>query len=80
MLDFCLVLYSLSYTWVSKTLGHSSIKVTAERYNRLIPNLTRQDGSAFEKVLSDSQIGNNKSFPGSQIGNNLVTPLIKSLK
>lgn len=38
-------------TWVSETLGHASVKVTWEKYNRFIPNLTRDDGSAFEKVF-----------------------------
>lgn len=40
-----------SITWVSKMLGHSSVKTTMEHYNKYIPNLTRQDGSAFEKVF-----------------------------
>lgn len=41
-----------SITWVSETLGHSSVEITLKRYNRFIPNLTRQDGSAFEKALN----------------------------
>lgn len=32
-------------TWVSHTLGHSSIEITAKRYNRYVQNLTRKDGS-----------------------------------
>ena len=39
-------------TWVSRTLGHSSAKVTWDRYNRFLPNLTREDGSAFENAMS----------------------------
>jgi integrase len=38
-------------TWVSRMLGHSSVKVTLERYNRFIPNLTGADGSAFDKMM-----------------------------
>jgi len=38
-------------SWVSKMLGHSSVEITLKRYNRFIPNLTREDGSAFEKVF-----------------------------
>ena len=33
---------------VSKTLGHASEDTTWKRYNRFIPNLTREDGSALE--------------------------------
>jgi integrase len=42
-------------TWVSKMLGHESVSTTLQRYNKYIPNLTRDDGSAyesqFEKVM-----------------------------
>jgi len=37
--------------WVSKTMGHSSLKITLEKYSRYIPNLTRKDGSAFDAIL-----------------------------
>ena len=40
-----------SISWVSKMLGHSDVETTLKRYNRFIPNLTREDGSAFEKVF-----------------------------
>ena len=40
-----------SISWVSKVMGHTSVKITLENYNRYIPNLTRDDGSAFESVL-----------------------------
>lgn len=38
-------------SYVSQTLGHSSVEITMRRYNRFIPNLTREDGSAFERVI-----------------------------
>jgi integrase len=44
-------------TWVSKMLGHSNITTTLERYNKFIPNLTRNDGSAFEKAYKNHQNG-----------------------
>ena len=37
--------------WIAKQLGHSSTKMLFERYSRFIPNMTRQDGSAFEALL-----------------------------
>lgn len=38
--------------WVSKQMGHRNTKMTIERYYRFIPNLTRQDGSAFDKAAA----------------------------
>lgn len=49
-----------SITWVSKMLGHSNVRVTLEKYNRFIPNLTRNDGSAFEMAFEKSKKGNIK--------------------
>ncbi len=54
-----------SISWVSKTMGHGSVEITLAKYNKFIPNLTREDGSAFENVLN---------------GHNLVTPSRKALK
>ncbi len=35
--------------WVARTLGHVDTSMVYRTYGRYIPNLTRQDGSAFEK-------------------------------
>jgi hypothetical protein len=40
--------------WVARTLGHVDTSVVYKTYGRYIPNLTRQDGSAFEKLYSES--------------------------
>ena len=37
--------------WVARTLGHSSTEMLFKVYSRYIPNLTRMDGSAFERLL-----------------------------
>lgn len=37
--------------WVAKVLGHSSTEMLFRVYSRYIPNLTRQDGSAFERLV-----------------------------
>jgi len=42
-------------SWVSKMLGHANSKITWERYNRFVPNLTRRDGSAFEKEMGKAE-------------------------
>ncbi len=35
--------------WVARTLGHADTSMVYRTYGRYIPNLTRQDGSAFEQ-------------------------------
>lgn len=39
--------------WIAAQLGHSSTKMLFTVYSRYVPNLTRQDGSAFEKLLEN---------------------------
>ena len=38
--------------WVARTLGHVDTTMVYRVYGRYIPNLTRQDGTAFEKLYS----------------------------
>jgi integrase len=38
-------------SWVSRMLGHADVQITLRRYTRYVPNLTREDGSAFERVF-----------------------------
>jgi integrase len=33
-------------------MGHSSTEMLFRVYSRFVPNLTRQDGSAFERLLA----------------------------
>ncbi|NJA89814.1 site-specific integrase [Rhodocyclus tenuis] len=40
--------------WISRQLGHSSTEMLFRVYSRFVPNLTRQDGSAFERLLLQS--------------------------
>ncbi len=37
--------------WVARTLGHVDTSMVFRTYGRFIPNLTRQDGSALERLL-----------------------------
>lgn len=39
--------------WVARQLGHSNTEMLFKVYSKFIPNLTRRDGSAFEKLLKD---------------------------
>ena len=40
--------------WIARQLGHSSTEMLFKVYGRFVPNLTRQDGSAFERLLVQS--------------------------
>jgi len=42
-------------TWVSKTLGHSSLRTTLEKYNRYIASTDRKDGSRFAEEFNNEQ-------------------------
>jgi integrase len=38
--------------WISMQLGHTTTEMLFRVYARFVPNLTRQDGSAFERLLA----------------------------
>ncbi len=40
--------------WIARQLGHTTTEMLFRRYSRFIPNLTRSDGSAFQRLLDDS--------------------------
>ncbi|MFT4941062.1 MAG: integrase [Paraglaciecola sp.] len=42
--------------WIAKQLGHANTMMLFTVYSRYVPNLTRQDGSAFESLL-DKHLG-----------------------
>jgi integrase len=37
--------------WIARQMGHTSTEMLFKVYSRYVPNLTRQDGSAFERLL-----------------------------
>ena len=37
--------------WIARQLGHSSTEMLFRVYSRFVPNLTRQDGSAMDRLL-----------------------------
>lgn len=47
--------------WIARQLGHANTEMLFTVYSRFVPNLTRQDGSAFERLLLQS--GGNKNIP-----------------
>lgn len=45
--------------WIARQLGHTNTEMLFTVYSRFVPNLTRQDGSAFDRVLLQSGVGSN---------------------
>lgn len=41
--------------WIAKQLGHANTQMLFTVYSRFVPNLTRQDGSAIESLISQHQ-------------------------
>ena len=56
--------------WIARQLGHTSTEMLFRVYSRYVPNLTRQDGSAMERLLA-SQFSQGalieQKMPGSQV-------------
>ncbi len=38
--------------WIARQMGHSTTEMLFRVYSRFVPNLTRRDGSAFERLLA----------------------------
>jgi integrase len=38
--------------WIARQLGHTSTEMLFRVYSRYVPNLTRQDGSAMDRLLA----------------------------
>ena len=50
--------------WIARQLGHANTQMLFKIYSRYVPNITRQDGSAFERLLSEnSSINAPKEIP-----------------
>jgi integrase len=43
--------------WIARQLGHSTTEMLFRVYSRFVPNLTRRDGSAFERLLASRMGG-----------------------
>jgi integrase len=40
--------------WIARQLGHASTEMLFRVYSRFVPNLTRRDGSAFDRLLTNA--------------------------
>lgn len=45
--------------WIARQMGHSTTEMLFRVYSRYVPNLTRQDGSAFERLLANNGLAQN---------------------
>jgi integrase len=43
--------------WIARQLGHSSTEMLFRVYSRYVPNLTRRDGSAIDRLLTSRLMG-----------------------
>jgi integrase len=43
--------------WIARQLGHTTTEMLFRVYSRFVPNLTRQDGSAIDRLLTHSFAG-----------------------
>lgn len=53
--------------WIARQLGHTSTEMLFRVYSRYVPNLTRQDGSAMERLLA-SQLSQGALLPQKRPG------------
>ena len=46
--------------WIARQLGHTTTQMLFRTYSRFVPNLTRRDGSAFDRFLVGAMQGSAK--------------------
>lgn len=54
--------------WIARQMGHTTTEMLFRVYSRYVPNLTRRDGSAFERLLTSAMGGGERQIdiPASQ--------------
>lgn len=52
--------------WIARQLGHTSTEMLFRVYSRYVPNLTRNDGSAMDRLLTNTFVGGDAARHGSQ--------------
>lgn len=50
--------------WIARQLGHASTEMLFRVYSRYVPNLTRRDGSAIDRLLASRFAGITEAAPG----------------
>ncbi|MCV2351095.1 site-specific integrase [Paucibacter sp. Y2R2-4] len=54
--------------WIARQLGHASTEMLFRVYSRFVPNLTRRDGSAIDRLLATRFSSGQGESPGAQDG------------
>ena len=49
--------------WIANQLGHTTTEMLFRNYGRYVPNLLRQDGTAFDRLVSAAVLGGVKDAP-----------------
>ena len=49
--------------WIARQMGHATTEMLFRVYSRYVPNLTRQDGSAFERLLAETRYQQTEERP-----------------
>jgi integrase len=52
--------------WIARQMGHTSTEMLFTVYSRFVPNLTRRDGSAIERMFEN--MGESADAPASEEG------------
>ncbi|MDD4979380.1 MAG: site-specific integrase [Gallionella sp.] len=51
--------------WIAKQMGHTTTEMLFRVYSRYVPNMTRQDGSAFDRLLLQNGVSKSTAAEGS---------------
>jgi integrase len=59
--------------WIAKQLGHTTTEMLFRVYSRFVPNLTRKDGSAFERLMTSAMGGGEQQTATDSVSNKTST-------
>lgn len=65
--------------WIARQLGHTTTEMLFRTYSRYVPNLTRNDGSAFDRLVTGAVNGGFTETPGHRsVAQPDITPKARS--
>ncbi len=62
--------------WIARQLGHSSTEMLFRVYSRFVPNLTRTNGSAMDRLLTHKFVADNSKTSSSSSQQNLMPSVL----
>lgn len=63
--------------WIARQMGHTTTEMLFRVYSRFVPNLTRQDGSAFERLLASNLGPSEQRTPSNETHTESSTTTVK---